>query len=122
MCDNGVGKVLGRIAYDASAVQGPTGVDAVKVRIPHQAQGLMVTWISDNNGASSGSAKIYIGEISGYPWGAIGGSLNPQAISCGPISETAEGGSYLTLVFTVGAQGIVIFEFTTEPLKRSSGQ
>lgn len=112
-----LGRVVGRVPIDLSTI------GSARPAIPADAQGLMVTWMADANNNMAGQLKIFIGDNSTWPWAQMNATVNPMAIACGPITNVTERGAYITIVNIGGAplQGILLLEYTTEPLKRSSG-
>ena len=85
----------------------------------------MVTWLPDNNNNATGAVKIYIGDAHGVPWGAMKAPVNALAIIRGPLTQVIEAGAYIRVVDNGAAvndeeppQGLLIFEFTSEPLDR----
>lgn len=115
MESNGGGRVTGIIPLDLSsaAASQPVG-------IPKGSQGLMVTMQKDGNGNMSGSAVIYLGDPGSFAWGTINATGSNMNIINGPVSGMQDNRTFVTVKPSSGAQGHLLLEFTSEPLKRSA--
>jgi hypothetical protein len=114
-------KVVGRTGVDFSALG-----NFAQQQIPKDARGVYVTWQPDNNGACQGTVAIYLGEVSGMPWGVL---LAPvpttklMTICAGPLFNVFERGSYMTIVPSTAtpARGFLWFEWIDSVVGRANG-
>ena len=114
MCDqDGFGKLLGRNFIDLSSQNSGC------VQIPATARGMNVLWVKDRNGNASGSVTIFEGVAgSAAPWGVMGAPAGTCSVANGPVALQSEQGTFLTIVPTTGAQGILIFEYLSGVIDR----
>src|ERR1700677_4155368 len=104
----GSGKVIGSLPVDLSGNLQLGG-------IPCNAQGLMVSWNPDGNGNASGNVTILVNQNRAIPWGYLAAGQ----ILCGPIPNSDEG-TQIELILGPGApQGVLLFEFTEQPIPRA---
>lgn len=109
-------RLIARLALDLSSIA--ANQTEMLMQVPGDAHGVSFVWMSDNNSTKTGSIVLYLGDVTGFPWGVMAAPATAMSIARGPISRVTERGAYFTIKLSAGAQGILLAEFLTTPSDR----